>query len=487
MCETKLGPIPDDAFDKVNITDFVDELVAALVTVRVYDRSHPRVRSSLQELASLHRRLLQQLDAPSLVIAQSGGFLLHEDRPLVGASMGAKKLIDPLAARQSGGIEFDRELGERDLEALLALLAGPVEDATHDLANKRMQFHGCKGIGLLPPYQRGQYQARAGAGQSLAGAGLDEQGVMLPLQLRQRIVDSLQGASISVARGGTVDLQGIQGVAQLLTDTVRKNPGEAQNMARYERYDAFTFGHSIRVCALALNFAANLTEDPRLLLRIGMAALLHDIGKSLIPFDILHHRGRLSPEQRREMERHAALGAEVLLCQSQVDDIAVTVSHGHHKNLDGSGYPNDALGIEQSTVTRLIKICDVYEALTAVRPYKGAMTPTKAYRVMLDMHGHFDLALLRQFIRINGCYPVGSEVELNDRSTARVLMQTRQLLRPVMQLERHGSGQVLHGNDRLTIDLSQPDQQQLKVARLLDIGCLQVELGAGTVPAAASG
>jgi HD-GYP domain-containing protein (c-di-GMP phosphodiesterase class II) len=484
MCETKLGVMPDGALEKVTITDFVDELVAALVTLRLYDRKHARSRGRLVELKRLHEQLAKATPEGSLVLATTEGYVLYEDRPLLGASMGAKKLVDPLVARNSGGLEFRRELGESDLEVLLELLGGPVEDKTHELANMRLRMNGCQGIGFLPPYQTGMHSSRGQARQSSgADGGLGEPGVLLPMQRRQRIVDSLQGASISVARGGIVDLQDIQSVAQLLCDSVRRDPGEVQNMVRYERYDAYTFGHSVRVCALALSFASHLTDDVSLLIRIGSAGLLHDIGKMRIASEVLHHRGRLSPEQRAEMERHTDFGSAVLLAQKGVDEIAVTVSHGHHRNLDGTGYPADPLDIPQSMVTRLIKICDVYEALTAVRPYKGAMSPTKAFRLMLDSPGAFDPALLRKFIRTMGCYPVGSAVELSDRSYARVLQSTDDLVRPVVQLERADSGEELDPRDRRTVDLSAPENRDLDVHRLLEIGRLQIELAAIGDPA----
>jgi putative nucleotidyltransferase with HDIG domain len=471
MCETKLGPVPDGALDRVTITDFVDELVAALLTLRLYDRKHTRVRSRIAELKRLHRQLVQTQEPSSLLLGTTEGFLLYDNRPLLGASMGAKALVDRLVAHNSGGIEFAREPGDQDFEHLLELLAGPVQESTHELANMRLRQSGCSGIGLLPPYQLGLSASRGILG-TLEGpaADLSSAGLRLPMHKRQRIVHSLQEASLSAASGHSIDIQDIQTVVQMLGDSVRRNAAEVQDMVRYERYDAYTFGHSVRVCALALSFASNLTNDRQLLLRIGTAALLHDIGKAGIASEVLHFRGRLSPEQRLEMERHAELGSAMLLELTEVDDIAVT--------LDGSGYPADGLAIEHSMVTRLIRVCDVYEALTAVRPYKGAMSPTKAFRVMLDSPGAFDPALLRRFIATLGCYPVGSEVELSDRTVARVIRQTQNLLRPAVRLERAESGQALDECDRRTIDLSRPDRGELGVRRLLEDETLKVELTA---------
>ena len=144
MCETKLGPVPDGALDRVTITDFVDELVAALLTRRLYDRKHMRVRGRIAELRDLHKKLIAAQDHRPLVLGTTEGFLLYDDRPLLGASMGAKAFIDRLVARNAGGIEFAREIGDQDVELLLELL----EPAARSAA---AQADGCPVAKDFPP------------------------------------------------------------------------------------------------------------------------------------------------------------------------------------------------------------------------------------------------------------------------------------------------------------------------------------------------
>src|SRR5262249_17314636 len=144
----------------------------------------------------------------------------------------------------------------------------------------------------------------------------------------------------------------------------------------------------IRVCLMALNYARAFTNDQEFLLRVGSAALLHDVGKARVPFEVLHCKGRLSAEHRREMERHPELGAEILLDSKGVDPMAVTAAFGHHKTTSYGGYPKTLHQAQLSTVTKIVKVCDVFESLTAVRPYKPAMSPVRAYRIMMSMQGH---------------------------------------------------------------------------------------------------
>jgi HD-GYP domain-containing protein (c-di-GMP phosphodiesterase class II) len=234
------------------------------------------------------------------------------------------------------------------------------------------------------------------------------------------------------------------------------DPGYLHSLAHYPEYDYFTFGHVIRVGLLSMDVAMHTTQDPELLRRIGLAALLHDVGKSRISWEVLHKKGPLTPDERREMQRHPVLGAGILLSNRESDPLSVAAAIGHHRTPDGGGYPWTCEDYQQGVVTRLVKICDVFEALTAIRPYKAALPPAKAYRVMLSMRSQFDEALLQHFIRVVGLHPPGTRVRLDDGSVARVLRQTSDFSRPRVEiLERDGG--AVPSEERKRIDLSLPE------------------------------
>jgi HD-GYP domain-containing protein (c-di-GMP phosphodiesterase class II) len=203
-----------------------------------------------------------------------------------------------------------------------------------------------------------------------------------------------------------------------------------------------------------MNFARELTDDRDLLIRIGTAALLHDVGKSLIPFEILHATGVLSEEERRQMNRHAELGAECLLCHDDSDPLAIAAAFGHHRAPDGSGYPRTVHDHETDVVTDIVKICDVFEALTAARPYKQPMSPIRAYRVMLAMGEKLNQRLLRRFVEVNGIYPIGQLVELDDGGVAIVRAQGASPLQPKVALLDSEHSQDLVEEEPQILDLA---------------------------------
>jgi HD-GYP domain-containing protein (c-di-GMP phosphodiesterase class II) len=420
------------------VTSLVDELVVALVNAQLYGAANARVHDSALATANRIGEFCRDRAMECVLIGIVGDQVIFEGRPVLGASLSAKRLIKRIRDRGSGGLQLLAQASFSDVIALMDALTrrldrtvGASGRAGHVEANAELEKRGVTAVRFLPPY---------------SGQGAEESPVANPngelaqiVALHQGTVDLLQGTTIAVCQGKDIEFGDVRGSVEAIVGRLAKNSSAVLTTARYEEYDAYTFGHSIRVCLLALNAARTMVDDPELLNRIGTAALLHDVGKALVPFEVLHKRGRLSPDERHEMERHPVLGAGVLLANRESDPLAVAAAYGHHRTADGNGYPRTRGEFEQSTITRLVKICDCFEALTAVRPYKPPMSPAKAYRIMLSMGGHFDEKMLRHFVRATGIYPVGTRVRLDTGEVARVLRQTADLDRPAIEvIERDG-------------------------------------------------
>jgi putative nucleotidyltransferase with HDIG domain len=167
------------------------------------------------------------------------------------------------------------------------------------------------------------------------------------------------------------------------------------------------------VAVLAIALARELALDRDTIHRIGMGAMLHDVGKVRIPDDILNKPGRLTPEELAVMRGHAAIGREILLDTPGVPEMAVRIAAEHHERLDGSGYPLGLPGTAISLHGRMAAVVDVYDAMTADPVYRRGEPPTVVLRRMLEWGGtHLDAELTRHFIRCVGIYPVGSLVRL---------------------------------------------------------------------------
>jgi len=436
-------------------TLLVDEIVAALVNARIYATSHPRVQDSIATVRKSVAELARESGENPVRIACADGLVVFQQKPLLGASIGASRLLELLRQWGSGGLEFAADVAPGELEDLFVSIAArpqPGHDYKH--LNEQLATRKCNRVRLLPPY----VETKGGAGNDkdvvLDPAAPAATKINVGLRFYQTVIDLLQNVTVSVCRGGRIDFAPVQSQAETLLNQLDNKDEPLLGLARQDQYDAFTFGHSVRVAILAMNFAKGLTTDRGLLIRIGTAALLHDVGKSLIPFEILHSTKALTAEERRQMNRHAELGAECLLDHDDSDPLAIASAFGHHRSPDGTGYPKTAHCHETPLVTSIVKICDVFEALTAARPYKQPMSPIRAYRVMLAMGDKLDRKLLRKFIELNGIYPVGQLVELDNGDVAVVRAQGKHRLKPVVELVESELSPDFDDENRQLIDLS---------------------------------
>ena len=445
---------PRDPRQTQGVTAFIDELIVGMVNLRIYGQRHPRVQSVLEQL----ERKLRYLTPPgkeSLVLGLAEGYLIHEGRPLLDASLSAPRLIHALEEMGCSGIRFDRETDQSGFIVLLmALEEGRKRKWTPSQTESELRLKGCETIFLL---EQGSFDETTGLEEKDRTVGV-AMPAEIPIRLYQDVIEQLQTLSVDVCRGNQIDIAPAKDQISTILKQLHRDNKSLMRLALYESYDAFTFGHSIRVCFLALNHARHLTDDEDVLESIGLAALLHDVGKVHVPFEILHSQTRLTAEERREMEKHTWYGAQVLLELDEPEPMAVASAMGHHRTLDGGGYPQLVKGVPITAATRLIKIADVYEALTAVRPYKDSMSPQRAYRIMFSMKGHFDPVLLKHFILSSGVYPAGSWVELSDGRHAQVEEQSGILLRPILSFEDE--------DEEYRLDLSE-SEEDLQVLRVL--------------------
>lgn len=163
------------------------------------------------------------------------------------------------------------------------------------------------------------------------------------------------------------------------------------------RHDVGVYQHTLSVAGYAAAFGATLGLNGGDQGRLARAALLHDIGKSRIPAEILNKPGRLSPEEWRLMCRHPVIGADLLVAQGGVEPAVIDVVRHHHERIDGIGYPDRLAGPAISDLTRLTAICDVFSALTERRAYRRPLAPSEALSAMEAERGHLDPVLLRAF------------------------------------------------------------------------------------------
>jgi putative nucleotidyltransferase with HDIG domain len=256
-------------------------------------------------------------------------------------------------------------------------------------------------------------------------------------------------------------------VSESLLNTSQSNFIDFMQLVQYPDYDSYTVGHSVRVALLLVLVGHRLGMEQDFLTELGTVGLLHDVGKARIPEEILFKRDRLDEEERRIIEGHTILGAQILLENKDASPLAVAAAWGHHLRHDGGGYPATPSWNHRDRVTSLLQICDVYEALTAVRPYKLALTPRRAFEIMLRDEGAYDPIMLAAFIRAMGFYPPGSPVRLTDGRRAVVLAAGADIERPQVRITHTAEGLPIEADHALVLDLGEPGWEKIEVSTLL--------------------
>lgn len=230
--------------------------------------------------------------------------------------------------------------------------------------------------------------------------------------------------------GRAVQAKDVIDVVDDIVESVERHPTAMLNVARLKDKNEYTYMHSVSVCTLMVNLARTLNIPEREHRTIGLAGLLHDVGKAAVPIDILEHPGRLTDEQFAEIKSHPERGRDLISGDSDVPPEAIDVCLHHHERIDGRGYPFGLAGDQLSREARMGAICDVYDALTSDRVYKASWTPVETLTNMLNWEGHFDRPLLFQFMRSVGVFPPGLLVELRSRRLAVTLPNRHRSSRP---------------------------------------------------------
>ncbi len=204
--------------------------------------------------------------------------------------------------------------------------------------------------------------------------------------------------TFSVAEnGGPVLFEGMTEAADKIADAVQNNPAVFIGVTRLKSKDETTFVHSVSVSGLMVLFGNYLGLKKETVKLLGVSGLLHDIGKVEIPSSILNKTESLDAREREIINMHPVFGRDILSRDEEMPEMVLDVCFNHHERVDGGGYPNGRVGSELSLYARLAAICDVYDAVTSVRPYKKPWTANDALTWMLRREGHFDMQLLKKF------------------------------------------------------------------------------------------
>jgi putative nucleotidyltransferase with HDIG domain len=373
-------------------------LAAAIRGGQLYAPGHPLVSRSLSALADA--LTLAHATAPSVAIGIVGDSLVVGDLPVPRA---AETMGDLMRRLQQAGIE--RIVIDRGVEA----------DELVRLVEAISRAGAGEAIAPLPHIRVGRLQV-----EERVEATSGDMATLRRLYDEAVAVAGTLWESASVE--GMPDADAAHRVVESLAQAVAQNRTALLALTALKEYDNYTFTHMVNVSILTMGQARGLGIDGALLREFGLAALMHDIGKTKTPQEILNKPDMLTDAEFEIMKRHTVDGAEILRRTPEMPALAPIVAFEHHLRADGTGYPTGVVRPQLNLGTMLCGIADVYDAMRSQRVYQQAFPTDRILAVLQRNDGtQFDQNLVRRFVQLVGIFPPGNLVRLDSGDIAVVL------------------------------------------------------------------
>ena len=218
-----------------------------------------------------------------------------------------------------------------------------------------------------------------------------------------------------------------------LMKAIDDNDALAVDISTLKTSDEYTFKHSVDVATMSMIIAKKLGMSSKDVYNIGVAGLLHDMGKSKIPLEILNKPARLNDEEFAIMKSHSELGYRILNEKKEFSTQISLAVLQHHEKMNGKGYPMGCKSDKIINYAKILSVCDVYDALVTERPYKKPFSQRNAIEMIMSMTEELDITAMRAFLSTVILYPVDSTVQLSNGEKARVVENiANSVLRPTV-------------------------------------------------------
>jgi putative nucleotidyltransferase with HDIG domain len=361
---------------------FLTSLGQALSATGLYSTGHP-ARERAVDQAWEQLDALQRLDpAPNFSFLEDD--VLYRQQAL--RDFKAWDWARRLARAGVQRVEFDREVSREELSEFLNEVHRKVTTGEEDTSEVR-QFR--------------RSAIRYGA-VSIRGAGGDisvevAESTSVPYTLDDEI-EAVGWIHTEVAETDALPLAEANAVVRSLSLAMHSQSRMLMPLLQLKRYDQYTTTHATNVSVLAMALAEYIGLGPKDVREFGVAGLLHDLGKVRVPREILVKQGALTAQEVAVLRRHPVDGARLIIAREQKLDLAATVAYEHHIMINGLGYPRFRYERETHFASRLVHVCDVFDALCTARPYRDAWATEMAIAYMEERAGtDFDPQLAEAF------------------------------------------------------------------------------------------
>jgi HD-GYP domain-containing protein (c-di-GMP phosphodiesterase class II) len=426
--------------------DLTRKLAAAVTARRIYAPGHSRAEGALRDLLG-RLRLVFEGGTATFRLTITGGVLTHEGVPLGGVSQLARLFEE----RRLGGVAFEAGVIDPEVAALVDWCAQRRAGAP-----PRLQHIELLEPGAGESLHDGKQEKRKRLAENIPEFALPRE----VLATASRVVGQL----MDDARGGRgLDLGEITGLTRMASEAAHSDGLNLFAATQMRPDDPSAFDHSINVFLLATTLLKPCVDDRRQLEKLSQAALLHDVGKSLLSLDLLEKKGELTEEEFSHMKRHPEFGARILAKMPRIDPVAIEVAYCHHMRDDGLGYPIPQMPIKIGPVTHLVQVGDMFETVSEERSAKQGLSTHQAVNAILQTPGMGSRkSAMRLLLRHLTASPPGSEVALSSGERA-VVVEARPEApdHPRVRVIRDADGKLLEEPYEVDLREAARDEQPI--------------------------
>jgi putative nucleotidyltransferase with HDIG domain len=377
---------------------FLISMGQALATMSLYAEGHPARSKALD--ASFEQLLRLVAGNPTVEYSFLGGEAVAGTR--VMSELGSWDWANKLSAARIERIEIDADVTRESYYAFLDELARQMAGRCFDTAETRQLVRPPVRFGLLAVKDTGSGGKTGPGGRGVGpggevGDGDETQSSLISVSLTEEIA-AVRWIHDEVERSHAIPMAEVEAVVHSLAAAMHRDEQMLVPLLMLKQYDQYTTTHACNVSVLAMGLSERLGLSPAEVRAIGVAGLLHDIGKIAIPHELLVKPGRYTDDERKVIQRHPIEGARMILERERGLGLAAVVAYEHHIFLNGEGYPALRFPRACHYASRIVHICDIYDALCTDRPYRQAWEPEQALTYLLEQSGReLDPELVRAF------------------------------------------------------------------------------------------
>lgn len=437
--------MPDIELESIDA--ILKSINGAIKGKKLYPAGHPAIAAPM---AKAYRAISEFLKTNNKIfIGMVKDVLLFEETPLMDAEKNLGEFIHQIKQREVEGIIFERGLMQKEFFSFLDMLSG---DDT--LKGKELQ-------NML-------------ASKNILHITIKSISKRNILEAYNDAVDVVKETMNEIRMGKVPQTKEIIRVTDEMTELVMTDRSAMIGLTMIKNYDNYLFNHSVNVSILAVALGQSMHHKKEDIHTVGIAALLHDVGKTGVAEELIRKPGGLSGEEWETVKQHPVLGSKIIERMEGLTELIARIIYEHHIRFDHSGYPRTESPLHP--LSMIVTISDAYDALTTLRVYQRPYHPVEAIKVMNSLSGkHFDPDTLKAFIGMIGFYPIGTVVRLSTNDIAIVTKANPgDSLRPTVKVVFGGDGKQM--DKPYEIDLSAAEGAPIIVApidplaRGLDMG-----------------